>query len=368
MGLLPSQIPFAFNRANGGIYGGTATPNGASTASSASGTTQNTNTAPLPLFEEMDNSPTLDLGEQATVVKVFKIDPIQAQTAETIYFRGQTFPDSNGNLFKILNVRFEYQKGDYYLMYVTSEGINVYIPPSEFDIQEVDINPAAQKHPRYAPLNQVFYTTASGGNPAVPSKFNPIATVLLAVNQLQNSPVGQSITALPILNDVTNFATQAHPSGDVVAQGAALELLKKLWRGEDTFSLGGYRISYSTFGYTPFDLDPGGRVEDPVANSLIDPFFTQDIDGNDIFTNLTATKSPQFFERGVTFLRQPDTQTYQRTWFRRTQTWLMAPAGGSITLFGNNYYWTGQWDLQWYTPLSPNNPGYPPYDTYLTVA
>ena len=54
---------------NGGNdYGGTQLADGVSTAHDATQSTVNTSTTPIFIFEELDDSPTIDLGEQATTL------------------------------------------------------------------------------------------------------------------------------------------------------------------------------------------------------------------------------------------------------------------------------------------------------------
>lgn len=358
MPFIPPEIPFVFDRALGNSFGGTPTPDGVATAFDATQESQNTSTSQIAIFEELPDSPQLEFGEHATIVHRFHIDPQQAFYAAAIYTRGSTWLDSAGNLCRVLNVRFDAQKGNYYIMAVTSEGLSFSVPPPEYDIQEIDINPVAQKHPRYAPLNQIFLDANNN-----PSGFNPIAVARQAVDQLNPVSGAPQLFAVNQLLNKNNFKTQAVPTGDLTAQSASLELLKKLRRGEETFYLAGYKVSFSTFSFEPQLLDPGGRIEDPVASGNLPPEFYLNGFSQNIFTELTSTLSPQFYGNGISWFRQADSQIFQRTWFRRTQTWIMAPAGGTIELFGDSYQWIGQWDLQWYTPLSPSNPSYPPYDT-----
>jgi hypothetical protein len=364
MGALPGLIPFGFDRADGGRFGGTESPDLAVIRS-----TQQT-------FEETPDSPQMDLGEQATVVHRFDLDYSQAQELAAIYVRGSVWVDSGGRQWRILNVALNYQLGDHCLVTVTSEGINIYLPQPEYQISEVNMNPATQKHPRYAPLNQTF--GSMNGSTFVAGTFSPIAEVELAVQQLTSGQGSTSSSALTDLQTLANFITAAYQTGDLIAQEAALELLKKRRRGEDTFYLAGYKVSYATFspiitsiGNNMPDLDMGGRIEDPTNNSsqvILPPEYWTDSNGNNIFTELAQTLSPQFYANGVSWFRQADNIDYQRTWVRRGSTWIMGPAGGNITLKSNDgtqtttYVWIGQWDTEIYTPLSTTNPNYPKFD------
>jgi hypothetical protein len=365
MGALPPQLPFGTDRADGGTYGGTATPDGS----------RQVQPSEL-IFEETSDSPIFDLGEQATCVKKFKIDPEQTLIVLADYGRGQIFTDSGGRQWRILNIAVNYQAGDFNIVAITSEGINIYVPQAEYNVEEYQINPALQKHPRYAPLNQTFGSIQN--NAFVAGTFSPIAEVELAVQQLSSGQGSQSSSALTDLQAISNFITASYATGDLVAQQAALELLKKRRRGEDSFYLAGYKVTYSTFfpiqteaGNNAPDLDMGGRIEDPTNNQsqvILPPEFWMDINGNNIFTLLAQTLSPQFYGNGISWLRQADSLVYQRTWMQRVSTWLMGPAGGQIQLTSNDqsqsgiYFWVGNWDIQIYTPLNSTDPNYPKYD------
>jgi hypothetical protein len=269
------------------------------------------------------------------------------------------------------------QQGDFYHVAVTSEGLSFYIPPDEFLCEPVLINPAAQKHPRYAPLQQKFLTFVSPAPAAGYAPFFPLNTINQAVIYLS---LTQGNTATAALQNDANWYVDTGPDGgqrissgpDLIAKASALELLKKLRRGEDTFYLAGYKVTYSTFAYLPQDYDPGGRLEDPTTEGGLPPQFWQDANGENSFLELTRSLSPQFYQNGITWFREADSQIYQRTWWRKTRTWNMAPAGGPIVLSSNGvsatYQWYGQWDREWYTPETPGSPDYPPYDTDLNIA
>lgn len=373
---LPPQLPFVFDRSDGGVYGGTPTPDGASIAENSGGSTANTSTNQILIFDELPTSPQIDLGEQATIIHQFEMDPYQAELAASKYTRGNTYYDSEGRLCKVLNFRADSQNGDRYLCTLTSEGLNFYIPPAEFDCQPILINPAAQKHPRYTPLQQKFLKYV---NPKPSGGYEPF----FPLNAINQSVLGLSLTQAnqqtAALQDQNNFYVDSGSGGnqiisngpDLIAQASALELLKKLRRGQETFYLAGYKVSYSTFDFQPQDYDPGGRIEDPVLSGALPPEFWQDADGNNSFTNLTSAVSPQFYQNGISWFREADSQVFQRTWWRKTQSWNMAPAGGPIVLSWQGqsatYVWDGHWDKQWYTPIAPGASGYPPYDTDLNI-
>ena len=61
------------------------------------------------------------------------------------------------------------------------------------------------------------------------------------------------------------------------------------------------------------------------------------------------------YSSGVTYLRKADQERFERTWFRRTQTWIGAPTGPTDAN-GNNYIY---WDPDLYNVISTSLQ-YPP--------
>ena len=333
LGPIPSTLDRADGSVDGyGAYKGIATPAEARIVS------------PSPtFFYEMPNSPSIEKSEQATIAHKFVMDWGTGKTLLSAISRGSILTDSFGNVSRVLSNRIDYLKGDYCQQSVTAEGVSFNIPPDEFDIEVLEFNPALQKHPRYAGLNQAG--TSPGGTKY--AAWQLVAIILQAVQQ-------QMANAGPLMittgsNSFDNLTGGTGLSTDPILNQAGHELYNKLLKGIDTFYLAGLRVRYSTFNFYPQNIDFGGRIEDPVNGGGL-PYYFWSNDGtgspkSNIFTALASLLSPQFYGNGISWLREADSQGYQRTWFRKTSSWIGGPAGGP---FGNGFTFTGHWDTDVY--------------------
>lgn len=346
VGLTPST----YDRADGSPsaisnyaqYGGVATPSGARTVS------------PSPtFFYEMPTSPSIEKSEQATIAHRFVCDYGTGKTVLSALSRGSILTDSFGNISRMLSHRLDYLKGDAAMLTQTCEGVSFNVPPDEFDIEVLEFNPAIQKHPRYSGLNAANPSAPGGGY----SAWQIFSYLQQAVNQQLNGAFSTYIQqvftwlGVPQTGASITFPTA---SSSILAQ-AAFELYNKMLKGEETFYLAGFRVRFSTFNFYPQNLDPGGRIEDPVTSgNLPYTFWSNDGSGNpssNIFTALASVVSPQFYSNGISWLREADSQSYQRTWFRKTQSWVGGPAGGA---FANGFTFTGHWDTDIYATTFTN--------------
>lgn len=296
-------IPSGFDRATGeGIFPGTPTPAG-TIVGSGSGS----------YFEELPTSPTIERGEQGTIIHTFKCDSETGMIYVASLPRGAIMTDSDGNTTRVLTSTFVQQTANLGILTVTAESISFDVPPDEFAVEPIELNPSLFRHPRYATVvNYVGVTT--GG--AVTTGAQIIATIQGATNY-PSIPSQSEAAAQLTAAQITNSSVLA----------LAQELFGFIQRGFDTFYLAGWRVTYSYYDFQPIDLNPGGYIQDPVASGALPSYFWQDGDGDNIFTSLSATVAPQFYEGGISWLRQSDAQVFQRTWFKLTQTWIGGPFG-----------------------------------------
>lgn len=311
MSLIP---PNGFDRADG-IDGnaGTATPNGTVIQS------------PIGFFlEEASFSPEIEFGEQATVVHTFYCDPDTAQIILLSNARGTVLIDNSGNYSRVLSTKLNYNKGLYCTVVVTAEGTFI-VPPDEFSVEAIEFNPSLYRHPRY--IDVLNYKGMSTTGQSVTG-----AQIINLIQGASNFPqVGAQTDATNSINSslITNNTVLAE----------ALEELSKIQQGFDTFYLAGFRVTYSTYFYQAFQINPGGYIEDPVESGNLPAYFWSDDgtpSGQNIFSALAATVSPVLYGQGLSWLRQSDTQSFQRTWFKITSTWIGGPFG--------------QWDEEIYNP------------------
>ena len=134
--------------------------------------------------------------------------------------------------------------------------------------------------------------------------------------------------------------------------------LNKLYKGEDTFYLSGYRVVWSTYFWAPPLINPGDYIEDPVYGGGLPPqFWSTDgtVTGTNIFSQ-TALFNENMYPSGssdatnppfgLSWLRKKDSITLNRTWYKLSRTWIGGPLG--------------QWDTQIYSPVAQ------PLQIYLT--
>lgn len=140
-----------------------------------------------------------------------------------------------------------------------------------------------------------------------------------------------------------------------IALAAAKEIVSKLWRQEDTPYLVGYEVVWTQYFFQPVYLNPGGYIEDPrlwVPDYFLDPLASQTIiprgdlngypnddtvnaGGGETIFDFLAYYNPQSYSDDGTSngnvifssLRKADEYFYDRTWFKVTHRWLMAPIG-----------------------------------------
>jgi hypothetical protein len=316
------NFPSGLDRADGvSGYGGTITPNLARLAFTSSGN-------PNFFFEEDPDSPHIERAEQGTIVHKFKCDATTGYALIVGVARGTILTDSFGNLTKVLSNTMDWSRGDVVHITMVAESLSFDPPPDDFSYDVIEFNPALQKHPRYAPLTRAQIQQVR----ALAESQNYLATVDYA-------------------------AILRIGSTDTNAQ-AATELLYKLRKGIDSFYLPGFRVTFSRYYYQPQYKNPGGYIEDPVDSGNLPAQFWQvpgqEPPDDNSFTTLARELFPMFYTNGITWLRLADTENYQRTWFRHTQSWIGAPAGTTtenpLIINGEPYQWRGHWDEDIYQP------------------
>lgn len=280
-------------------------------------------------FEEEADSPEIELGEQGTVQHRFKADYTTALIFLPSLNRGVYFQDSFGNITRILSTRLVRHKGSPTTggtasLTITSESISFDNPPDDFRFETIELNPALEKHPRYA--------------------FLPSDIRLLVNQAVTAAQFSGQIEAINFLKNIY-LRTSAPPSytvpfGGWLAVGdAAKEIVQKRFIGEDTFYLPGFRIIWSRYFWFPPFANPGGYVEDPITEGALPSFFWS-VDGTEdgpSFISQFENINPQFYKSGIAWLRMADTIDYQRTWFKLNHSWLGAPyAHWDKDLYENN--------------------------------
>ncbi len=333
----PNNLPFGSFRADGSTppagptLPGTPTPLGARQVFGGTGGGT--------WLEELPDSPTINRGEQITVVHRFSTNYLQALDILRNHPRGTLIetPDVVPELYKVLETQVQYSEGDRAVVSITSEGAGggLDVPPDEYSIEVVEFNPSLLKHPRYAPLTrtQLYYIQAASQS----QDFLRLTDFTSVLGTLQNQK-----------------------------NQAATELRIKLQKGIDSFYLAGFKINYTHYSYEPLPMNPGGVIDDPTNSSGVGvPYFFWSLDGtnhtdggdNVAWVSLAKHVAPVFYANGFTYLRLATTDSYQRTWHRYTESWIAAPAGGTVSIIGGSYQWLGHFDTDIYNPHLPSDTG-----------
>lgn len=275
----------------------------------------------------MPDSPQIEQGEHYTFVHRFKCDRINGNAILIGVPRGTVLGDSFGFKYKVLTSQYDQQKGDYGIVTITSECINV-PPEDEFHVETVEFNPSLFLHPRYQPVLNYSAMDVTNKN---------LITGQSIIGWIKNA------AQMSTVQGQTGFANMLSGSNitDPDVLELAQELFQKMQLGEDTFYLSGWRVywsQYSTFcgstpvaaGALPNGLNPGGYLEDPTVEGGL-PYYFWSLDGTPGGKNtfsVTADKvNPDYYGNGLSWLRQADTIEYQRVWFKVTHSWIGGPLG-----------------------------------------
>ena len=340
-----ANIPVFYERADGGQSSPLGTPTPSENV--LINYVGNVGNGQVSVFEELSNSPHIEFGEQCTITHQWYVDYMTGILLQQQYQRGAYIED-NGmlginqnntpgqppdlqtgiNVCRVLStdlVPLDRTNTNVCLFTMVSEGTSFGVPPEEFQIETVELNPVAEKHPRYSALS--YYQR----------------------NIIRNTDVSD----YQDVQQTWQNQISSIPSNDVQMQnqqGQAYELLFKKQKGEDSFYMSGYKLTYSQYFWAPQTINPGGFIQDPT--SVVPAYYLTTPNGNSIFyqsvnpnPNLFITVNglnPQYqtsltqFPYGLSWLRQTDTQVLNRTWWKLTYTWLGA--------------YLGHWDNEWYNP------------------
>lgn len=289
------------------------------------------------LFEEEIDSPQIDRGEQFTVKHRFKCDYYTGTQIIASLGRGDYQTDSGGNVFRVLSVGLDVDsatKGNTAILSTVSECVSAVVPPDEFSVDAVEFNPALFRHPIFSKtLNYNLPPTPTSPNPS-PAELNGFQIISAIYNSVNSG-------SLPSQSEFTSLLNPQNITDGSVRANASL-LLQKLQKNEETFYLAGVKLNFTQFSFVPWDINPGGYIEDPFATSAIPPFFwSRNGDGSDnVFNTLASQVNPQMYGNDTPgafiFLRLCDNQVFDRTFFKLTSSWIGGPSG-SPTLGAN--YW-----------------------------
>lgn len=367
------DIPTGFQRADGVdvIYGTGNKPESLAKIKSASVSGESTIA-----LEETPDSPVLERAEQMTATHKYTMSWSAAVTALARLHRGQLYraaatavedPFTSGvdetSIFKVLSAKITHGAGNVGTLEITSEALNVDVPPDQFNISTIELGVNILKHPRYYyALSAMDRATGviNVGDNAINQQ------VIRLLQQYFDNPnlnarnswgemLASSIDHPGTYNSGTGIVTPATSgnttflTGTNFAKYAAMEIIQKYWLGIETPYVVGWQIVYSTYYWKPPTLNPGGIIQEPYQ--LVDEQFlwrdimTTPIGSVDdtIFWGMASANPTCYSSDGtsdgqtrISWLRKADTMTFERTFYRVDSTWIGSPIGHwDYQLFGS---------------------------------
>ena len=354
------DLPFGYDRADG--YGGR--PGSLSAAGSVivtSGWGDGIDNLPL---EELDDSPAIERSEQATFTHRYRMPWDKCMDEISSLHRGLVRIDANDDVFVLLSANAQWQKPGIGVLTTVEECKTLDVPPHEIEVTPVELGLNIIKHPRYLwaflgtgmgsvteqqnqmviRLLQDYFENASA---AYRDALTKLLKDSMGYNPVSPNPVYSPQPPVPATASPTGYTwpSSAKVIGTDAAKAAALEIIQKYWRGEETPSVYGWQITWSAYYWQPQYLHPGGIVEDPMSQAVpeLPSFFWQLADTNDpegldggetIFSDFPWL-NPQCYAQDGTFggpmliswRREPDQVSFNRTWYRVQRRWIGAPYG-----------------------------------------
>lgn len=320
-------------------------------------------------IEELSDSPTIESAEQMTCTHRFRIPANAVDYYAYFYHRGAIRNDSYGNLWRILSVQFQQERGGLNgtaTMTIVEEAMGIDVPPDEFEVTPVELGIHIIKHPRYL----YAFLGKDGENELVnqmvirrlqdyfdnTNAAHRDSLIWLLKNSLGSENPGGAQPPSYVGNGESVGAGAWKPKGlklqgTDMAKRAALEIIQKYWRNEETPSIVGWRVVWTRYSFTSQPLNPGGYIENPLEakpEPLPEYFWSMYPWGHQfygdkrytIFRNL-AYYCPQSYEKptdkppddplkrvtSISFRRLPDQQSFKRTVFGITSSWEGSPYG-----------------------------------------
>ena len=296
----------------------------------------------------------------------------EAQARQQIYGRGTVYIDPSANTawgepaqLKVLSSRVVHKKAGTAELTIVAEGRNFDTPPDEFRITPVELGVNILKHPRYLYALEGANLTEYLVNQMVIRRLQDyFENTTAAMRDYVSKQIVASLgyfgvpyTEPPAIPPDRVYAGE-QITGTDYAKRAALEIIQKYWRNEETPMITGVEVSWTKYYYLPQLLNLGGHIEVPWFANW-EPLPVQFVSTVEP-ASLSATVfeildkvNPQCYSASgqygggssISWLRKPDDVEFQRLWYRHHRVWWGSPVGN--------------WDPDFYSggdrPLAPGN-------------
>lgn len=322
-------------------HGGTPTPAGAIRVQSGGGITAVDDV----ITQEAPDSPEIERAQQATMTATKSMSWLEAKNQIQFYGLGTIVEDEFGNIFKVLSARIKRVKPSMAQMTIVAESLSFDTPIDEFSIQPVDLGLNILKHPRYFYAFLGASADEEARNQMVIRRLQDYMETTNSqkrdymVSELKaslNNAGTAGGTNPPIPTSAYIVGTSPKIAGTNWAKYAAMEIIQKFWRGEETPYIVGFDIKWSQYYFLPPYLIPGGFIEDPMTEAVpqLPDYFWLRPDATSMFDYI-ASSNPQCYSSdgtttgslNISWLRRSDQIEYQRTWFKITRSWFGSPVG-----------------------------------------
>lgn len=318
-------------------------------------------------IEETPDSPTLERAEQFTAVHRYTMSWTAAVAKLATLPRGTLYyaavdgahdpfvgDDGAASIFKVLSAKITHAPGNTAVLEITSEALNIDVPPDQFNISAIELGVNILKHPRY--FYALYGMSRDTGVVALDTyKLNQ--QVIRALQQYFDNPSLTNRNAIAdLISQALDQPGEVNRDGDVIpgvvgdvtyltgtkfAKQAALEILQKYWLGIENPYIVGWQIVYTTYWWRPPALHPGGIIQEPyytVDEQFLWKDFGEGVESVDdtIFWNMKNINPACYSSTGkaeagaktrISWLRKADTLTFERTFYRLESTWIGSPVG-----------------------------------------
>lgn len=303
-------------------------------------------------IEELPDSPTIERAENTTVSRKFRGPYGGLQDYLSTLYRGAYRSDTGDPpmLSRVLSAKLAHAEGDMGDLELVEE-LQLDVPYDTLDITPVELGVNILKHPRY-------FNALQGVNELgvyVPEDNTRNQSVIRQLQNYFDNPSPPLRNAIPknIMDSIGDAAGtgSGHIPGTDMAKRAALEIISKFWRGEETPYIVGVQLTWTSYYFRPQPVNLGGYTfANVIGSEPVNPAFNDfqqiptefvhlvDDEGHpttDTIFDWIANWNPQSFSTtgetdgdvSISWLRKADHPVFDRLLWRWERVWIGAPVG-----------------------------------------